>query len=148
WLSLVAALMAMHWFLRAWVSHERALLGTTLMSLWLLFTLTSSLGHPDHFLELALCDWGGGLIARHNVAALVPVMALALLNRETSAFLGLLFFLASPLSRRHLLQTAGLAAVSLGVLGGLRWWRGWEVYDPWQITRNWEFLGLIPGDLD
>lgn len=148
WLSLLAAFAAMHWFLRTWFSHERALLGTCLMAGWLLLTFTNSWGHPDHFLEVALCALGAGLIARQQPYWLAPVLVLALLNRETAAYLGLLFFLAFPVSRRHLLNTALLGVLSVATLAGLRMWRGWQGYDPWQWTRNWEFLALIPGDLD
>jgi hypothetical protein len=148
WLSLFGALLAMHGFLRAWVSHERAVLGTSLAGVLLLLTFTNSWGHPDHFLEFGLCALGAGLIARGQIGWLAPVFVLALLNRETAAFLGVLFFLARPITRAHLWHTAGLATLGVGVLAGLRWWRGWVAYDPWQLTRNLEFLALIPGDLD
>jgi hypothetical protein len=55
---------------------------------------------------------------------------------------------ARPIDRRHLAWTAGLAALWFVVSVGLRLWLGFATYDPWQVSRNVEFLGLLPRAYD
>lgn len=148
WLGILAALLVTHWYLTTWFPHELAVTGNLLLAALLPLTFTNSWGHPDHFVELILFTLGCATIARQQWAATACVIAVALTNRETAAFLGLLFFSAFEIDRRHLIRTTVLAGLTLAVLAGLRWWRGWQFYDPWQLGRNLEFLQLLPDNYD
>jgi hypothetical protein len=75
-------------------------------------------------------------------------LLLASLNRETAVFLVLLYFVVRPLTREHVLKTAGLGALWAAVFVGLRAWRGFEHYEYWQLGRNIEFLRLLPPPRD
>jgi hypothetical protein len=148
WLGLLAALLVTHWYLVTWFPPELSIVGNLLLAALLPLTFTNSWGHPDHIVELILFTLACATIARQQFVATACVLAVALTNRETAAFLGLLFFAQAAIDRRHLVRTAGLAGLVLATLGGLRWWRGWEPYDPWQLGRNLEFLGLLPDNFD
>jgi hypothetical protein len=147
-LCIFAALLATHWYLVAWFPRELAVVGNLLLVAVLPLTFTNSWGHPDHFVELCLFTLGCGAIARRNLLAAACVTVAALTNRETGSFLGLLYFTSAEIDRRHLLRTSALAGATLATLAALRWWRGWEFYDPWQLARNVEFLGLLPDNYD
>ena len=135
-------------YLQTWVRPHEALLGTAVVAATLPLTFTNSWAHPDHIAELALFTAGCLAIARQKTAWLFVVLAAATLNRETAVFLVPLFFLAAPISRQRILLT-GLLLLEWGAIyAGLRFWRGFQHYEYWQIGRNLEFLRLLPENYD
>jgi hypothetical protein len=148
WASALAGLLATHWMLTAWFAARHALTGSLLSSLLLLLTFTNSWPHPDHLVEWALSAAAVGALARGRDAWFAVFLALAALNRETSAFLWLLFLVARPWTAGHALRAGLLGAGWATIYLGLRFWRGVEWYDPWQVTRNLEFLRLLPDAYD
>ncbi len=148
WLAILAALLATHALLRGWFTHGESLLGASLSAVWLLLTFTNSWPHPDHLVEWALTAAAVGALARGRDGWFAAWLLLAALNRETSAFLVVLYLAARPLTRAHLVRGAGLGAMWVLVYSALRFWRGVSWYDPWQFSRNLEFLGLLPDSFD
>jgi hypothetical protein len=148
WLSALAGLLATHWMLTAWFAARHALTGTLLSSLLLLLTFTNSWPHPDHLVEWALSAAAVGALVRGRDGLFAVFLVVAALNRETSAFLWLLFLVARPWSGPHAVRAGLLGAAWAAIYVGLRWWRGVEWYDPWQATRNLEFLRLLPDAYD
>jgi hypothetical protein len=144
WLCLVGALIAGHVYLRTWFDEAGAVLGSLVMAALVPLTFTNGWAHPDHLMELFLFTLGCACIARGWLWALVPVLALNGLNRETSAFLVLLFFFSAPASRSHLAWTIGLGSLWAVVYVGLRAWKGWASYDWWQLGENWARLTPLP----
>lgn len=148
WISALAALVATHVLLTTWFPATPAIAGTLLSAILLLLTFTNSWPHPDHLMEWALSAAAIAAVARGKVLYFAGFLVLAALNRETSAFLWLLFAVSFPWSRSHALNTIALGAGWVAVYAGLRLWRGVEWYDPWQVARNIEFLGLLPPNYD
>jgi len=150
WVTIAAGLLATHWMLATWFSPVQALSGTMFSALVLLLTFTNSWPHPDHFVEWALCAAAVGAIARGHHLLCGVVIALAALNRETSAFLVLLYAVVPrwPWAVGQWLRLAGIGGVWALIYFGLRFWRGVAWYDPWQVARNIEFLGLLPEAYD
>lgn len=148
WLCLLAGLLATHALLLTWFTPATAVAGSLLNGVLLLLTFTNSWGHPDHFVEWALVAAAMTAIARGRFAWTVLWLALAALNRETSFVIVLLFAAARPWTRRHLSQVAAASSIWLVVYLGLRFFRGVAWYDPWQLSRNVEFLGLLPAGFD
>jgi hypothetical protein len=125
-----------------------AVAGTALVAAGLPLTFTNSWAHPDHVAELALFTLGCLTIARRLDGAFAVTLALATLNRETAVFLVLLYLVAAPLTRAHVLKTIGFGAIWAAIFVGLRLWLGLDHYDYWQLTRNIAFLGLLPPNYD
>jgi hypothetical protein len=148
WLCAFAALIATHLLLTAWFSSTHAVTGSLLSSVLLLLTFTNSWPHPDHLREWALTAAAMAAMVRGRDGLFGGLLLLAALNRETSAFLWLLYASSHPWSRAHGWRTLGFGAGWAAVYAGLRLWRGVEWYDPWQISRNFDFLGLLPDNYD
>ncbi len=148
WLCAFAALMATHLLMATWWPVTRAITGSLLSGTMLLLTFTNSWPHPDHLVEWALSAAAVAAIARGRDGAFAVLLCLAALNRETSAFLWLLYAAARPWSRAHIARTFGFGLGWVAIYAGLRLWRGVAWYDPWQATRNLEFLGLLPDNYD
>jgi hypothetical protein len=150
WVSLLAGLLATHVLLTTWFSSAHAITGSMFSVLALLLTFTNSWPHPDHLVEWALSAGAVAAIARGRHAVFGGLLVLAALNRETSAFLVLLYVVASPWpwTGAHLRRAAVWSVVWGLLYAGLRYWRGVAWYDPWQVTRNLEFLGLLPDTYD
>jgi hypothetical protein len=144
----LAAYAAIYGYLQLWVDPTAALGGVTAVAATLPLTYTNSWAHPDSVPELALFTLGCWAIIRGSVIGLVPVLAVAALNRETSGFLLVTFLCSRRWHARHLLQTAGLAVMLAALLGALRLVRGVEHYDYWQLGRNLAFLQLLPSGYD
>jgi hypothetical protein len=136
WLCLLGALAAGHLLLRTWFDTGLAVAGNALGMVLLWLTFTGGYPHPDHLMELFLFTLGCALAARGWNPGFVVVLAISALNRETSAFLVLLFFCARDFDRRHLTWTAVAAVVWLGVTLLLRWRLGWVPYDPLRAAEN------------
>lgn len=144
----LVAYVGMFFYLQRWVSRQTALGGVAAVAATLSLTYTNSWAHADSIPELALFTLGCAAIAARSVGTLSVLLLIAALNRETSLFLVVAYFLSQPPSRQHLTRTALLAALCGSVLVGLRLWRGVEHYDYWQLTRNVAFLGLLPPGYD
>lgn len=150
WVALLAGLLATHWMLTAWFSPVMATTGALFSVLALLLTFTNSWPHPDHLVEWALSAAAVGAIAHGRHALFAVLLACAALNRETSAFLLLLYVVAAPWpwTPGQWRRVAGLAVMWGAVYTALRYWRGVAWYDPWQASRNLEFLRLLPDTYD
>lgn len=135
-------------YLRTWFTSPQALLGTAMVAATLPLTFTNSWAHPDHIPELALFTAGCLAIARERLAWVFILLALATLNRETAVFLIPLYLLAGTMTRARLVVTAVLAAEWAAIYFGLRFWRGFVHYDYLQLTRNLDFLKLLPDNYD
>jgi hypothetical protein len=148
WLCTFAALMALHAYLTVWFEFPVVVAGTVLAAALLPLTFTNGWAHPDHLTEFFLFTLACWCLARGRWLVALPVVAANALNRETSAFLIPLAFFAHAITPRHVVRTAGLTAVWLGVTFGLRWHFGWQTYDPWQVSQNLGFLKLLPDTYD
>ncbi len=144
----LVAYLAFFRYLRTWFTVEASLAGVAAVAATLPLTYTNSWAHPDSIPELALFTLGCLAIVRGSDVGLAVVLPLALLNRETAAFLVLTYVVAVPANRRRLVRAAGFTAIAAGVLLSLRAWRGVEHYDYWQLGRNLAFLGLLPANYD
>lgn len=143
-----ASWVALHAYLRTWFPLSGAVAGTLLVAATLPLTFTNSWAHPDHIPELALFTLGCFAIARGRDALFAITLVAATLNRETAAFLVVLYLVGGPITRTRLLKTAGFAAIWAAVYVGLRVARGFVPYDAWQLVRNLEFLKLLPAPYD
>ena len=148
WVTAFAALVATHVLLTTWFGATSAIAGSVLSGVLLLLTFTNSWPHPDHLMEWALSAAAIAAIARGHDAYFGGLLLLAALNRETSAFLWLLYATSRPSSRPHVVRTLAFGAAWAAVYAGLRLWRGVAWYDPWQAGRNFEFLKLMPDNFD
>ena len=148
WACAFAGLLATHLLLTTWFGATSAIAGSLLSGVLLLLTFTNSWPNPDHLVEWALSAAAIAAIARGRDAYFGGLLLLAALNRETSAFLWLLYAASGPRSRPHIVRTLGFGAGWAAVYAGLRLWRGMAWYDPWQMGRNIEFLKLMPDNFD
>jgi hypothetical protein len=142
------AWLVWHVYLRTWFEPGEAMLGTAFVAATLPLTFTNSWPHPDHIPELALFTLGCLAIARQKDAWFAATLAVAAFNRETAAFLVPLYLVVGPLTRARLLRTAAFGALWLAIFAGLRWYRGFRMYDVWQFGRNLDFLKLLPAPYD
>jgi hypothetical protein len=140
-----AALTTMHLYLRQWYSSAASVGGTLGVAALLPLTFTDGWAHPDSFPELFLFTLGCLLIARKRDVAFLLVLVLATLNRETAAFLVLLWASYRCTDRPFsatLARIAGYVLAWAAVYVGLRWLRGMQHYDYVMLRENWE--GLKP----
>ena len=142
------AFVALHVYLRTWFAPAAAMTGTILTAALIPLTYTNSWPHPDHIPELALFTLACLAVARGHDGWFAAALIVASLNRETSAFLVLVYAVARPFSRPHAARTLAVAALWGAIYVGLRLWRGWEPYDMWQLERNIDFLKLLPPPYD
>jgi hypothetical protein len=148
WLGIFCALLAGHLYFRTWFPTGVAVAGNLLMVALLPLTFTNAWAHPDHFVELCLFTLACACIAREWIWAFALALVLNALNRETSAFLVMLFFLARRSHRWHVAAPAGFTVLWQTVSLALRWRLGFAPYDPWQFKQNVQFLGLLPPAFD
>jgi hypothetical protein len=144
WLCLFASLLAGHLYFRTWFSDGQAAAGNLLVMALLPLTFTNSWPNPDQFTELALFTFACACIARGWWLAFATALVANALNRETSAFLVLLYFLSTPFSRTHFLRTIAAGLVWLAITVELRWRLGLVAYDPWQLRQNIGWLVPLP----
>jgi hypothetical protein len=147
-LFILVAFWCLHLYLRTWFAAETALAGVALTAATLPLTFTNSWPHPDSMPELALFTLGAMAVARRRDLLFCVVLALAAFNRETSAFLVMLYFVASPVTRAHIVRTGLFTAEWFAIYAGLRLARGVQHYDYWQAARNVADLGLLPPNYD
>jgi hypothetical protein len=144
WLCLFASLLAGHLYFRTWFSSGQAAAGNLLVMALLPLTFTNSWPNPDQFTELALFTFACACIARGWWIAFGLALVANALNRETSAFLVLLWMLARPFGGTHAVRTLAAAAIWLVITVALRWKLGFVPYDPWQIRQNVGWLVPLP----
>lgn len=150
-LFVYAALVTTHVYLRQWYSAPVAI-GATLGAAALLpLTFTNSWAHPDSFPELFLFTLGCLAVARRWDWLFWPILVLATLNRETSAFLVLLwgcYRLPGSWSRNDLARFMAFGATWAVIFGGLRWLRGLQHYQYLMVWENLAVLKLLPEGYD
>ena len=146
WLSLFGALLAAHLYFSTWFDRSAAVAGTLLVAVLLPLTFTNGWAHPDHLVELFLFTLGCACIARGWIGWFAIALVLNAFNRETSAFLVPLFLFAGTVDRRRMTLTAALGALWVAIYVGLRWWLGFQTYDPWELGRNFDRLVPMPAN--
>jgi hypothetical protein len=122
--------------------------GTALVAATLPLTFTNSWAHPDHIAELGLFTAGCLAIAQGRTRLLAILLAVATLNRETAVFLIPLYLVTGAITSRRVAVTALLAGVWGSIYVGLRLWRGFAHYEYLQVSRNLDFLRLLPENYD
>jgi hypothetical protein len=142
-LFIYAALATTHLYLRQWYSSAASVGGTLGVAALLPLTFTDGWAHPDSFPELFLFTLGCALVARKRDLAFLVVLVLAMLNRETSAFLALLwaaFRLSENRSPATLSRAIVFGLSCVAVYVGMRWLRGMQHYDYVMLGENWANL--------
>ncbi len=143
----ICAYFVTYAYFRTWYDRLLAFAGTAIVAATLPLTFTNSWAHPDHAPELALFTAAALALARGRERLFGVLLVLACLNRETAAFLVLLY-LAPPWSARRLTRGLLFGLLAGSVLLGLRIWLGVEHYEYWQFWRNLRFFGLLPPAFD
>jgi len=150
-LFIYAALVALHAYTRHWYSASASLAGTLGVAALLPLTCTNGWANPDSFPELLLFTLGCLLIARRQDILFLLVLVLATLNRETAAFLVVLwgaYRLPGRWSRGDVARLGGYAATWLAIYAGLRVVRGFQSYDLWMFRQNLEAFRPVPPGYD
>jgi hypothetical protein len=142
WFALAYA--AIYALIRTWFSSAGSLGAVCAVAATLPLTYTNSWAHPDSIPELALFTLGCLCVVRGLDLWFVLVLIVAALNRETAAFLVAAYAFGRSLTWPHAWRTALVAGIWFAIFVGLRLWRGVEHYDYWQLTRNLEFMKLLP----
>lgn len=149
--TLFGALAAMHVLLRTWFTAAASLGGTVAVAALLPLTFTNSWAHPDSFTELLLFGIGCRLVATGRDGWLALVLAVGMLNRETTGFLTLLWACTRWPDRRRpaVWLTAGAyAGIVAGVYLGIRHVRGLQHYTYWMLPENLRVLRPLPEGFD
>lgn len=144
----LVAFVAMFVYLQRWVSAPAALGGVAAVAATLPLTHTNSWAHADSIPELALFTLGCAAIAARRYWWFAAVLLAGTMNRETAGFLVLTYLFSQPLSGPHVARTMAFGALGGSVLVALRLWRGVEHYEYWQLSRNLQFLRLLPPGYD
>ena len=145
------ALCAIHWYLRWWF-HDGTALGATLgIAALLPLTFTNSWAHPDSFPELVIMAVGCRLVAMRRDALFVLTLAIGMLNRETAAFLAVLWAVDRLRQHRSAAtwrRLVGIAALCAVIYAGLRVARGYQGYDVFMLWQNLALLKPLPAGFD
>jgi hypothetical protein len=133
-LTILAALVVFHGFLRRWFSDEVAFSGTLFLAATLPLTFNSYFEIPTDFLEILVVTCGVWALHAQKLLLLCGIVMVGSLNRETTALLPLLLLLEgiNRLDRRRLgwVALAGLAwlvpvvVMRLWAVGDLSWPHG------------------------
>jgi hypothetical protein len=148
WLCLFGALIVGHVYFSTWFDRSAAVFGNLVMASLLPLTFTNGWPNPDQFTELLLFTLGCLCVARQWHVAFLVVLAINAFNRETSIFLLLLYGLALPITRQHVVRTVSFGVIWAAIFVGLRWRLGYQSYDIWQWSRNVQFLTPLPPNYD
>jgi hypothetical protein len=144
----LASWFALHAYLRTWFPVSQAIAGTFIVAALLPLTYTNSWAHPDHIPELALFTLGCLAVARGREGWFLGALVLATLNRETALYLVILYLVAGELTSERVTRAGLYFATWFGIYAGLRGLRGFKTYEYWQLSRNYEFLKLLPANYD
>jgi hypothetical protein len=143
------ALVALHAYMRQFYSPAASVGAVLGVAALLPLTFTNGWANPDTFPELALFTLGCLAVARGNDLLFLVVLVLATLNRETAAFLVVLWGcvrLPGRWSRADIAKCSGFALTWLGIYAGLRWYRGFQSYQYWMFWDNVDTLKPVgPG---
>jgi hypothetical protein len=150
-LTLFAALVAFHVYLRGFFS-PRACLGATLaLAATLPLTLTNSWPVPGTYLELALFSLGCLAVAKGRDGFFAVLLLPAVLNRETAAFLLVLWVAvrAAQLPLKQWLPRAALLGTAvLAIGGGIRWVYGFKTYKVVMLQQNLAYLNAFDSTIE
>lgn len=149
--TIFGSLVAMHVLLRTWFTASASLGGTLAVVALIPLTFTNSWAHPDSFVELLLFSLGCRAVARRQDWWLGVVLAIGMLNRETTGFLALLWAAnrwGEPVRREAWLTAAGYAGIVAGVYAGIRLLRGFQHYRYWMLAENLQVVQLLPQGFD
>jgi hypothetical protein len=150
-LTIWTSLLALHVYFRGWFTYAESVAGVFATAALLPLTFTDSWAHPDTFIELAIFTLGCLAIAERKDAWLPVIIAAGTLNRETTAFLIVLWALdrrQEGWSRRTVLLAAACVAAWAAVYIGARVVRGFQHYDYWMLGENWRLLAPMPAQFD
>lgn len=150
-LLIYGSLVATHVYLRRWYAPGTSVAGTALLAALLPLTFTNSWAHPDAMVELLLFTAGCWAIVAGRDWWFAGWLALAALNRETSAFLLVLWAwhrLASDRSRAMIGRVSALGVAWFAMYAGLRWMRGLAHYEYWMLPTNMAALVPLPANYD
>jgi hypothetical protein len=122
--------LALFRFLRLWSSTGGALMGVLFVGATMTLALRHHYFQPWSILEVALIALGLTAIVQGRRLALVLIVILASLNRETGFVLVLAYALAAPGRERTTRPSMGLGMTLFALWGliflGLRWALGWQ----------------------
>jgi hypothetical protein len=150
-LFIAAALMVTHVYLRQWFTEAGSVGGTMALAALLPLTFPNTWAHPDSFPDLLLFTAGCLAVAARRDLLLAAILLVGMFNRETMAFLALLWgFQRWPEWRRRETIVHGLliATICCGVYLALRWARGFEPYEMWMVQKNLTYLRVLPAGFD
>jgi hypothetical protein len=149
--AIVAAILALHVYLRHWYPAPTAVAGVFGAAALIPVMFVNQYALPDTFPDLCLFTLGCLFVAQQRDLALAAVLAIGMLNRETTGFLLVLWGLqrlAAGVTKETIARGAGLALIAFGVYAGVRWMRGYEPYRLLMLRENLEMLKVLPEGFD
>jgi hypothetical protein len=149
--TIFGSLLAMHLLLRTWFSAVTSVGATLGVAALMPLTFTNSWAHPDTFTELLIFSLGCCAVAQRRDVALGVVLAVGMLNRETTGFLTMLWVCDRWGERSQ--PVTWFKAVAYAVIvvvgyAGIRMLRGFQHYRYWMVTENLKALLLLPEGFD
>jgi hypothetical protein len=149
-LVIYAGLVVLHLYVRRFFPAGAAIAATLGAAALMPLTFTNGWANPDSPTELALFTLGCLLIAARRDAWFLVVLIVATLNRETAAFLVLLWgaYRLPGQWLKELPRFAALGLVWLSIYAGLRWLRGYHAYELWMFRENLDSLRPAPPAYD
>ena len=149
--GLLAAFVTFHVYVRNWYPSGVALAATLTMAALLPLTFTNSWPVPGTYLELTLFSLGCLAIARGRDGLFGVVFIVAAFNRETSAFLGLLWAAVRFRALKRgtwIVRAAALGAAWMVVFAGLRWTWGFRPYKFLVLWQNLDYLQMFDSTIE
>ena len=149
--GLLVALIAFHIYLRKWQPAGVCVAATLVMAALLPLTFTNSWPVPGTYLELALFSLGCLAVAARRDWWFAAILIVAAFNRETSAFLFLLWLIARarqwPRTTWFIRATA-LGAAWLTIFVGIRWLYGFKTYKVFVLAQNLGYLRFFDASIE
>jgi hypothetical protein len=149
--TIFAALVALHRYLRFWYAPGTAIAGVLAAAALIPLTFTNSWAHPDTFPDLCLFSLGCLFVASRRDLWLAIVLLIGMFNRETTGLLVLLWGLDRLLTssvRQYVARGAGLAMIAAAAYLSVRWVRGFETYRLFMLPENLAILKILPAGFD